>query len=342
MFALMVIVSHTWPIGGYGPDPRIAGEKLGTWAVAGFFAISGYLIANSRRHGTMNTFLVRRVLRIYPGFLVCLVVVAFAFAPVSAAIGPGSVRWPSAFSYVFDNLLLKVHQDGISGTLTRVPYGPAWNGSLWTLIYEFGCYLAVGVLLSVTARRHRFVIVAAFVATAGLYLVEHHLGHQNSMVGVVAFLAAVFFAGSVMAVFADRVPLDWRIGILAIAVAAASAELGAIPWLGALPIAYVCMWLGAVLPFHKVGRINDFSYGVYIYAFPVQQTIMVVLGRHRLPVGVMVILSIVFTLPFAVASWFIVEKRALALKNRLGASPRRVKPAARHRATTRVASVETQ
>ena len=102
------------------------------------------------------------------------------------------------------------------------------------------------------------------------------------------------------------------------------------------------MWLGAVLPFHKVGRLNDFSYGVYIYAFPVQQTIMVVLGRHRLPVGVMVALAVVCTLPFAVASWFVVEKRALALKSRLGASTRPVKPTARHRATTRVASVETQ
>src|SRR5262245_6149816 len=80
VFALMVIVSHAWPVGGYGDDPRIAGEKLGTWAVAGFFAISGFLIANSRRHAPMGTFLVRRVLRIYPGYLVCLVVVAFAFA----------------------------------------------------------------------------------------------------------------------------------------------------------------------------------------------------------------------------------------------------------------------
>ncbi|HEY3087694.1 MAG TPA: acyltransferase [Jatrophihabitantaceae bacterium] len=342
VFALMVIVSHAWPIGGYGDDPRVAGEKLGTWAVAGFFAISGYLIANSRLHGTMSTFLVRRVLRIYPGYLVCLVVVAFVFAPLSVAIGPGSIHWTSAFSYVFDNLPLKVHQDSISGTLTGVPYGPAWNGSLWTLIYEFVCYLAVGVLLSLAVRWHRSVVVAALVATAGLYLVERHLGHDDSMLGLFAFLGAIFFAGSALAVFAERVPLDWRIGVLAIGIALASAELGVIPALGALPIAYACIWLGAALPFYQVGRLNDFSYGVYIYAFPVQQTIMVMLGRHRLPVGVTVVLAVVCTLPFAVASWFVVEKRALALKSRVGASRRPVKPTARHRATARVASVETQ
>lgn len=340
VFAVLVIVSHAWPVGGYGDDPRIAGEKLGTWAVAGFFAISGYLIANSRRHSTMGTFLVRRVLRIYPGYVVCLVVVALGFAPVSVAIGPGSIHWTSAFSYVADDLLLKVHQVGIRDTLTGVPYGPAWNGSLWTLIYEFLCYIAIGVLLSLAARRHRAVVVAAFLATAALYAVEHHLG-RDGMLASFAFLGAIFFAGSAMAVFAERVPLDWRIGVLAIGIAAASAELNAIPWLGALPIAYVCMWLGTTLPFHQIGRVNDLSYGFYIYAFPVQQMIMVILGRHRLPVGVLAVLAIVGTLPFAAASWFVVEKRALALKGRLGASVR-VKPTARHRAGTTVVSVETQ
>ena len=340
VFALMVIVSHAWPVGGYGDDPRIAREKLGTWAVAGFFAISGFLIANSRRHAPMGTFLVRRVLRIYPGYLVCLVVVAFAFAPVSAAIGPGSIHWTSAFSYVFDDMLLKVHQEGIRDTLTAVPYGPAWNGSLWTLIYEFLCYLAIGVLLSLAARWHRAVVVAAFLATAGLYIVEHHLG-QDGMLALFAFLGSIFFAGSALAVFAERVPLDWRIGVIAIGVAAATAEMNAIPWLGALPIAYVCMWLGSVLPFHQVGRVNDLSYGFYIYAFPVQQLIMVALGRHRLPVGVVAVLAIAGTLPFAAASWFVVEKKALALKSRLGASPR-PGPTARHRAGPRIATAETQ
>ncbi|HEY7049806.1 MAG TPA: acyltransferase [Jatrophihabitantaceae bacterium] len=339
-FALMVIVSHAWPIGGYGDDPRIAGEKLGTWAVAGFFAISGYLIAHSRRHATMSTFLVRRVLRIYPGYLVCLVVVAFAFAPVSAAIGPGSLHWSSAFSYVTHDLLLKVHQEGIRDTLTGVPYGPAWNGSLWTLIYEFLCYLAIGLLLSLAARWHHALVVAAFLATAALYTLEHHLGRDGTL-ALFAFLGAIFFAGSVLAVFAERVPLDWRIGVLAIGIAAASAELNAIPWLGALPIAYVCMWLGAVLPFHRIGRVNDLSYGFYIYAFPVQQMIMVALGRHRLPVGVAAVLAVAGTLPFAAASWFIVEKRALALKGRLGGSAG-LKRTARHRVGTSVASVETQ
>jgi len=341
VFALLVIVSHAWPVGGYGDDPSIAGEKLGTWAVSGFFAISGYLIANSRRHTTMSTFLVRRVLRIYPGYLVCLVVVAFGFAPISAAIGGGAVHWTSALTYVSDNLLLKVHQEAIQDTLARVPYGAAWNGSLWTLIYEFVCYLAIGVLLCLARRWHRALVLAAFGLTAVMYVVERHLGHQG-MLASFGFLGAILFAGSAMALFADHIPIDWRLGVLAVGLAAASSELHALPWLGALPVAYACMWLGVALPFQKVGRVNDVSYGVYIYAFPVQQLIMVILNGHRLSVGITVMIAVAGTLPLAVASWFLVEKRALALKGRLTVQSRsRAVPGGRHRtATSHVSGVE--
>jgi peptidoglycan/LPS O-acetylase OafA/YrhL len=314
VLAVAVIVSHTWPLGGYGSDPAIAGETLGTWAVAGFFAISGYLIATSRLHLPFGTFVVRRVLRIYPGYLVCLVVVAAGFAPLSAALGSGSINWGSAASYLVDNLLLKVHQDGISHTLANAPYGPAWNGSLWTLIYEFLCYLAIGALLFVT-RGRRTLVVGALVLCAAVWTVEWHAG-TTGFVESFGFLGSIFLAGSLIALYADRIPLDWRLGVLGVILVVASGYLHVVPWLGAVPIAYVCLWLGIVLPFQRIGRTNDISYGVYIYAFPMQQLLLVCLNARGLPVGLAVLLSIVCTLPLAAASWFLVERRALALKGR--------------------------
>lgn len=315
VLAVAVIVSHTWPLGGYGTDPVIAGEKLGTWAVAGFFAISGYLIANSRLHLPMGMFLLRRVLRIYPGYLVCLVVVAAVFAPVSTALGAGPIHWGSAASYIANNIFLKVHQDGISHTLVTAPYGPAWNGSLWTLIYEFLCYVAIGILLSLASRWRRPIVVAALLACAAVWTAESHVGSAG-FIESLAFLGSIFFAGSTIALFADRIPLDWRLAGLGAVAVGLSGYLNIVPWLGALPIAYVCLWLGIVLPFHRIGRTNDISYGVYIYAFPMQQLVLACLDAKRLPVGIAVVLSIVCTFPLAVASWFLVEKRALALKDR--------------------------
>jgi peptidoglycan/LPS O-acetylase OafA/YrhL len=324
VLALAVIVSHQWPLGGYGPEPVVAGLTPGTWAVAGFFAISGYLIANSRLNMGFPPFLARRVLRIYPGFLVCLLVVALFFAPLSTVLGEGTVHWSSAASFVGRNVFLKIEQNSIDATLPNAPYGPAWNGSLWTLFYEFVCYLGIGVLLSTAARWRGPLTVAAWLGCAGAYVAfQHHIGPSgNATLVNMAELGAVFFAGSVLAVFAGRVPMDWRLGIAAAVVAVAAGQLGWFTLVGSLPAAYLCLWLGIVLPCQRIGRRTDISYGVYIYAFPVQQTLNL-LHVNRLPVGFSVLVSAAVTVPFAFASWFLVEKPALSQKARF-AAPRRV------------------
>jgi peptidoglycan/LPS O-acetylase OafA/YrhL len=318
VFAIAVVVSHTWPLGAYGADPQIAGQSLGTWAVAGFFAISGYLITNSRLHLPIGAFMVRRVLRIYPAFVVCLLVVAVVFAPVSTLFDHGSLSWPSAASYVYRNIALKIQQDGIAGTLTHSPYAPAWDGSLWTLFWEFTCYVLIGCMLGVVRRWHRGLVIAAFLVTAVGATIEAHRSTIGSVpVFDFVLLGSFFFAGSLVALYADRIPLDWRLGVAALVLLPISSALGVWELLGAIPAAYVCLWLGSALPFQSVGRRNDISYGVYIYAYPMQQ-LLVAMHVNRLPVGVAVVISIVATLPLAVASWFIIEKPALALKSRFG------------------------
>jgi peptidoglycan/LPS O-acetylase OafA/YrhL len=314
VFALLVVVSHASPLGGYGDDPRLAGQGLGLWAVAGFFAISGYLIAVSRMHTSFREFVFRRFLRIYPGYIVCLLVTVLFFAPFSVLIGPGSISWHSAGSYVGSNILLKVEQNGIRDTLTTVPYGDAWNGSLWTLFYEFVCYLLIGALLTVVAGWRKPSVIAAFCVTAAAAVYEAHRGATGTIADL-TFLAAIFLAGSLLALYADRVPIDWRLGVGTLVLLPLSSQLHFMPVLGAIAAAYACLWLGVVLPFQRVGRRNDISYGVYIYAFPVQQLLALSLG-HRLPLELSVLLAIACTLPFAAASWFLVEKRALALKHR--------------------------
>jgi peptidoglycan/LPS O-acetylase OafA/YrhL len=83
------------------------------------------------------------------------------------------------------------------------------------------------------------------------------------------------------------------------------------PILAALPVAYLCLWVGASLPtlFQRIGREHDISYGAYIYAFPVQQTIAL-LGGASLGVAFYASACVLATLPLAAASWFVVEKPA--------------------------------
>lgn len=313
ILAGLVIVSHAWPLGGFGADPSPARQSLGHWAVLGFFAVSGYLIAASRVRGGFGTFLAARVLRIYPAFLVCLVVVAFVAAPLSTALTPGSWTPSAGASYVAHNVLLKIEANTVGGTIPRAPHGPAWNGSLWTLFYEFLCYLLIGVLLSSPRRWHGPVVASAFVVTAvGAQVTVHRTGTAADFLS----LAPVFLAGSLLFLYRDRVPFSRPLGVAALVLTPLVGELNVASSVGAPVIVYACFWLGVELPLQRVGQRNDISYGVYIYAYPVQQ-LLVAAGWNRHGVWLYILLSVLVTVPLAVASWFGVERPALDLKKRL-------------------------
>ncbi len=83
VLAALVLVSHAYAITARGPEPEWEGQTLGTWAVYGFFALSGFLITGSRMGSPFGTFLLRRIARIYPGYLTVLVVTIGLFAPIA-------------------------------------------------------------------------------------------------------------------------------------------------------------------------------------------------------------------------------------------------------------------
>jgi len=318
ILATLVIVSHSWPIGGYGRDPGIGDLSLGEWAVAGFFAISGYLITMSRvRSRSVVDYLWRRVLRIYPAFFVVLVVVAFGFAPLSVMIA-GSGEWNAAasFSYVLRNLGLRVTQMGIPGTLGDVPYPDVWNGSLWTLWYEFLCYLVLGLVVTVLPGRlvGRATIVAAVACPLAVGAIYAAGVPSLALLNAVT-LGGYFAAGAVLYCYRDRLPLRGWLAALAAALIVVAAVTTTFRGVAGLPVAYLMMWLGVVLPLSRVGAKNDLSYGMYVYAFPVQQLLVIVLAGATLPAPVFVGLAVAATIPFAAASWFLVEKPAMRLKD---------------------------
>lgn len=316
LLAATVIVAHAWPIGYGVPSPSLNGTPLGEFAVAGFFAISGYLITGSRVATGAGRYLWRRFLRIYPSYWVCLLLTAFALAPlVAIADGGAPFDGVSAARYVSSNASIQVLQEGISGTLESVPYKPVWNGSLWTLAYEVACYLGLAVLLAIPAVRRRPVIVVALLAlvTVAQFSADR-LGVGSVVIGAILRLAPFFIAGTVLRMYRDRVPVSWPIAAGSAVLITASAALGQFWLLGPLPVAYLCLWLGVVLPFHRVGSRNDISYGVYIYGFPVQQA-LAVFGAQRAGVLFFILAGLLATVPFAAASWFLIEKPAMRLKS---------------------------
>lgn len=320
VFAGCVIVSHAWPLSGREPEPSIGGSELGLWAVFGFFAISGYLITRSRLNGQRALHFYRaRALRILPAFVVCLVVVAFGFAPLSLLFDPhGSWDPASAGTFVMKNLPLyppNLFQGGIEGTLTSTPFLELWNGPLWTLFWEAACYVAVGVAVSILPRMllRPALLVAAAGLTAYSLLGALDVIAINAVIVRVVPLVTTFILGALLFLYRTRLPVGPVTVVASAVVVVAASVAGLASPLALLPFAFLVLVVGGTLPLVGVGSRYDISYGIYIYGWPVQQTLALAFGPE-LPLPVFIALSLVLTAPLAWLSCVLIERPALALK----------------------------
>lgn len=341
VLAVCVVFSHSLTIGLFGSEDILGKTTLGTMAVYGFFSISGFLIAGSATHNHVGRYLWQRFLRIFPAFWVCLIVTGFFFGAIvwyhaNPALAHRCgyscyVREPGGpVGYVLHGLWLRVHQATIAHTLPLGYFRPVWNGSLWTLYFEFLCYLMLAALSLIGLLRHR---LAVALLAAAVWLTEITItavpslnrqfttAHNWDLMNMLTFVP-IFLAGSLLFLYRDKIPDS---GWLALG-CSILALLGLVLPVGnnteftltsmnlmAVFLAYPLLWLGIHLPLHMVGARNDYSYGVYVYAYPVQQ-VLVVWGVNRWGYWPYTLLAVVAIVPFAVASWWVVEKHALRLK----------------------------
>jgi peptidoglycan/LPS O-acetylase OafA/YrhL len=235
--AVLVVFSHSFPVGGFGTDPLdgITQERLsiGSFAVAMFFALSGFLIARSATNcPSVFRFLWHRFLRIFPGYWVCLVVCACLFVPVISFIefdtltGAFSLPWNTPQSFIIGN----------AGLFHLVPC--ILNGTLWTLSIEVSCYLAVAALAAIgVLRRARFIIAALFVVSWPLYAFYYFdpLGFSGCFpipgIKFLVMLCPFFIAGAACFLYREKIPYSLTLFVISMALLAAS-YLSECVWLG--------------------------------------------------------------------------------------------------------------
>lgn len=327
ILAFLVIVSHAPLIAGTGPAYKWADLDIGGWAVAGFFAISGWLITGSRLNMPLAPFMWRRCLRILPAFWAAIAVTAVVFAPIAWIADSNRPDLISAAGYVAKNAALWVFQPTIDGTLTGNAT-QTWNLSLWTLSWEMACYIGVGVLLGwAAARRDPKVMAAVFaLALAGNAIVRiTEIVPPSSAPGAGLRLGSFFLAGAMLRMYADKVLVDHRLAAASAVTLAVLWPFGLVGALGALPIAYLCLWAGIALPLSHIAQHNDISYGVYVYGYPVGQ-LLELTGAGELPAPAFIALTMLAVLPLSWASWLLVEKPTLRLKS-LVRTPAPIRPA---------------
>lgn len=316
VLALAVLVGHAYTLAGR-PAPMWQGEGLGGWAVAGFFILSGYLITASRARTHLSEYLVHRIARIFPAFLMSLLAVSLVFAPVAYyhlnGTLSGYLSTPNTpLNYVYTNALLRINDFTVAGTLTDTPYKAAWNGSLWSLYYEFLCYLVVGFLLLVPVFKRSPLAIAAVFGLAVLAQVKveavARLFGGNADIVLMAKLLPYFLGGALVYTLRERIPLRAVVGIPAAIGSYALIVLWP-TWGGqaAAPLlAVALLWLATVVPSPRVLQTHDISYGVYIYTFPIQQ-LLAVYGLYENIAVYMALTAALVVIP-ATASWLLLER----------------------------------
>jgi len=303
VLAVLVIFSHSFPLGGFGVDALETFTKgrhtIGLVAVAMFFVLSGFLITRSAAGRiSVGRFLWHRFLRIFPGYWVCLIVCACVFAPYFAYVEHGtlahllSVPRTSAQSFVFHNAglfhlngfsvlgIFNVHPQSIAGLLSRNPVPFQINGSLWTLPLEVACYLGIAILTSCSVlRRGRVGVLILFAFFWALYIYSYlwPVSFRSSFpfryIDIVIPLCVFFLAGSVCFLFREKIRCSVWIFVACIGAVGASFPLGLYSVLAPICTSYAFLWLAFNLPFSRFDAKGDYSYGTYIYAFPVQQAL---------------------------------------------------------------------
>lgn len=317
--ALLVVWSHSFAIHlGSEQTEWISLLLSGTFnagnvAVMAFFVISGFLIAKSyERSSSVRSYMMKRVRRIYPGYMVATTISGLAFAYFIAPTPP--FAFAKAFAL---NLLLRNYAPSGSHDLLTI------NGALWSIPFEFWCYIGV-VALGVLGRKRWFVL-PLLVAVIGLHVGLDMLGRKPGL-GIIGTIfgwpylwtrmAPCFLLGMAAYAVRDELPRSrWLLaGLFAATIIACriDADLG---FVVALPsLAYSIFYVAfSRLPLHHAARYGDFSYGTYLYGFLIQKVLQLTVAQGW-TLAEFAATSFILTLLAGVLSWYLVERRFMVAK----------------------------
>ena len=321
--AFGVLYSHSYALtdgrGAGEPFRAALGMSMGGIAVDIFFVISGFLVCGSLlRHRSWREFLRGRLFRVFPALVVMVALTVLLLGPLMTRL-PLAEYFASkdVFKYFYKNATLL---GGVSyklpGVFEHNPYPLAVNGSLWTLPLELrmygyllGLWLLAGLLRARGEQVFRVAVLGLCAVAVLLRLHEHFFAEEQ---GETLRLLAMFFFGAALCLEGGRL---LRSAPLCLGLAAALVALAFdqrsffVAYTLALPCIVLYLAQAQSGPLLAYNRLGDYSYGVYLYAFPVQQLLAALVPG--IGVWEMVGLASAGTLALAVCSWHLVEKPAL-------------------------------
>ncbi len=318
----MVLYGHSFVFLGLREPVFLSWTPLGPLGVFIFFTISGYLVSESwDRDPNLWRFAIRRALRIFPGLIVCILLTILVLGPIMTTLSIRDYFAHGATLGYLRNIALYIVYS-LPGVFEHNKFPIAVNGSLWSLPVEFTMYIVlalIGVL-----RGNRWVLLALALVSAAITFFWASRTEQLIVVygfdlRQVFLCGTYFWAGAVLYKFDCKRWLTLSNAMMAVLLLLClepwTRALTAAAWI-LLPVAVLAFGFAASPVLTWLTRSGDYSYGIYIYAFPIQQS--VASFWPKLGIAQYLAVCSLATLLLAMLSWHLVERRALLFKPKSG------------------------
>ena len=330
--AASVILTHSFSTvtGEYYSQPlaRVMNHSIGQYAVDVFFVLSGFLVTQSlAKDGDLLRFAVSRFLRIFPGLATAVLATALLLGPLVSDLPLRDYFSDGRlFAYIAGALTTVSSDHPLPGVFEALPETARVNDSLWTLKYELIAYGSLFMIAAFSLKTG----LRSFLACSGGLLLVYVAGRTllpwpeatTPLSNVMHFLLSFYFGVGAYFLRA-RIPLS-ILGVAALSLCMLVAQDTEFrEFFEMLWVAYCALWVAFVPNLGRafVNKVGDYSFGLYIYAFPVQQTIRLLYPDIDI-LGVFVF-GLLLTLPLAIASWHCVEGPCLRRRNSIVTAIRR-------------------
>lgn len=332
--ACLVLFVHSYALlygedGGTDPFTVLTHYQLspGTLAVYGFFVLSGFFMIQSlEANSSIWQYAKNRLLRIVPAFWLSLFLTSFVLAPILSqntilfSLDAGSSLYFFLKSAVFQvfGAVWTIH-----GVFPVNALVDNINGSMWTLKYEIFLYFLLPIMVFFMHGKRHLILYATVILT--LLCIAFIMGNFILFMGLTVddyskllVLTNFFYSGVSLYLYRDVVIFSKRLMTILGVIFVLGLFLGNLKLITLLVFPYLIIGLGSMLHTKWFSKTGDYSYGMYIYAFPVQQT-LIHFFKMKLNAITLFLSSFIVTLFLSIISWHWFEKIILKMKHKKNA-----------------------
>lgn len=314
--ALSVIYGHTSAVVAGAPADWVAVTTgyafIGGVAVDLFFLISGFLVTASILNGGVKNYVISRVLRIYPALWVNLILVTFVMGGALTTLSLTDYLTNGAVWSYFTGLAFTYKGGFFLPGLFTQHHDQAVNGSIWSVLIEVWLYIVVLAFYTFGLMRSRAVFNTVFFVLIVVLWNDKSFLPAAINGSTMMHVCLLFYIGSFLYINRDSVPVSPYFMLIALFLAGITLGTDKFAYGYILLLVTFFCTVSFLKQFAWMDKWGDYSYGVYLYGWPAQQ--LTVWAFPEFTGNQNCLVASAIALVCGIASWHLIEKRAMRLK----------------------------